>query len=131
MFLRFSLVTTNRQIINSLDFHLIRMSYAYARSATPQRLTSINILGPLTPRARPGAAGVFVYPGSGVRIPGHVFQLTGFRILILRLQYSISELRLHFLVSSFQHPSTHFQFNCRDSAVFDIVWIRFGMTSEA
>ena len=43
MFLRFSLVTTNRQIINSLDFHLIRMSYAYARSATPQRLTSINL----------------------------------------------------------------------------------------
>ena len=63
--------------VNSLDFHLIRMPYTYTRSATPWRLTSINILGPQVPRARPGAAGVFVYPGSGVRIPGHVFQLPG------------------------------------------------------
>ena len=61
--------------VSSLDFHLIPLPYAYTKPATPWRLTSINILGPGPARARPVAAGVFVYPGSGVRIPGHDFQL--------------------------------------------------------
>ena len=38
--------------VNSFDFHLIRLPYAYTWSATPWRLTSINILGPLFPWAR-------------------------------------------------------------------------------
>ena len=63
--------------VSSLDFHLIPLPYAYTKPATPWRLTSINILGQRPARARPAAAGVLVYPGSGVRIPGHVFQLPG------------------------------------------------------
>ena len=53
----------------SLDFHLIRLPYAFTKPATPWRLTSINILGPGPARARPAAAGRFVPQG-----PGYAFQ---------------------------------------------------------
>ena len=46
-------------------------------SRGPLALLSINILGPATPRARPAAAGRFMYPGPRVRMPGAHFQLTG------------------------------------------------------
>ena len=65
--------------------------------------------------------------GPELQFPASRFQFLAsrFQFLTSRLQYSVSRLRLRPPGSSLQHPSSHFDFNFRASAVFDIVLVRF------